>query len=59
MTDSETRLREAITHSPNPMLMHAEDGNILMISAALIEITGYKPEDLRTTKAWAEKAYRV
>jgi diguanylate cyclase (GGDEF)-like protein/PAS domain S-box-containing protein len=59
LTDSETRLREAITHSPNPMLMHAEDGSILMISAALIEITGYKPEDLRTTKAWAEKAYRV
>jgi diguanylate cyclase (GGDEF)-like protein/PAS domain S-box-containing protein len=57
LLDSETRLREAITHSPNPMMMHAEDGNIIMLSVALSEITGYRLEDLPTTKAWAEKAF--
>jgi diguanylate cyclase (GGDEF)-like protein/PAS domain S-box-containing protein len=57
LLDSEIRLRETITHSPNPMLMHAEDGNIIMMSAALSEITGYRLEDLPNTKAWAEKAF--
>ena len=57
LLDSENRLRATITHSPNPMIMHAEDGNIIMMSAALSEITGYRLEDLPTTKAWAEKAF--
>jgi PAS domain S-box-containing protein len=55
LLDSETRLREAITHSPNPMMMHAEDGNIIMLSVALSEITGYRLEDLPTTKAWQKR----
>jgi diguanylate cyclase (GGDEF)-like protein/PAS domain S-box-containing protein len=59
LLDSEARLRETITHSPNPVIMHAEDGNIIMMSAALAEITGYSLEDLPTTKVWAEKAFGV
>jgi diguanylate cyclase (GGDEF)-like protein/PAS domain S-box-containing protein len=57
LLDSEMRLRAAIMHSPNPIIMHAEDGNIIMMSVALSDITGYRLEDLPTTKAWAEKAY--
>jgi hypothetical protein len=37
LLDSENRLRATITHSPNPMIMHAEDGTIIMMSAALSE----------------------
>lgn len=59
LIDSETRLREAITHSPNPMMMHAEDGNIIMASKALTEITGYRLEDIPTIKVWAENAYGI
>ena len=59
LLDSETRLREAITHSPNPMMMHAEDGKIIMASNALAEVTGYRLEDLPTIKVWAEKAYGI
>ena len=57
LVDSERRFREAITHAPNPMIMHAEDGNIIMISDALREITGYRFKDLPTIKAWGEKAF--
>jgi diguanylate cyclase (GGDEF)-like protein/PAS domain S-box-containing protein len=57
LVDSERRFREAITHAPNPMIMHAEDGNIIMISDALSDITGYRFEELPTTKVWAEKAF--
>jgi PAS domain-containing protein len=56
LLDRETRLRAAIMRSPNPVIMHAEDGNIIMMSAALSDITGYRLEDLPTTTAWAEKA---
>jgi len=59
LLDSETRLREAITHSPNAMMMHADDGNIIMASNALAAITGYKLEDLPTISVWAEKAYGI
>jgi diguanylate cyclase (GGDEF)-like protein/PAS domain S-box-containing protein len=57
LVDSERRFREAITHAPSPMIMHAEDGNIIMISDALSDITGYGFEDLPTIKAWGEKAF--
>ena len=57
LVDSERRFREAITHAPNPMIMHAEDGNIIMISDALRDITGYRFKDLPTIKAWGEKAF--
>ena len=57
LVDSERRFREAITHAPNPMIMHAEDGNIIMISDALRDITGYRFTDLPTIKAWGEKAF--
>jgi diguanylate cyclase (GGDEF)-like protein/PAS domain S-box-containing protein len=59
LRDSETRFREAITHSPNPIMMHAEDGEVIMISQALTEITGYRLEDLPNIGAWAEKVYAI
>jgi len=57
LLDSETRFREAIVYSPNPMMMHAEDGKVIMISAALTNITGYTLDDLPTVEAWTERAY--
>ncbi len=59
LLDSEMRFREAIAYSPNPMMMHAEDGKVIMISAALTNITGYTLNDLPTIEAWSERAYGV
>ncbi len=59
LRDSETRFRNAIAHSPNPMMMHAEDGKVIMISEALTAITCFGMDDLPTTQAWAEKAYAI
>jgi diguanylate cyclase (GGDEF)-like protein/PAS domain S-box-containing protein len=59
LLDSETRFREAIAYSPNPIMMHAEDGQVIMISAALTNITGYTLDDLPTIEAWTERAYAV
>jgi diguanylate cyclase (GGDEF)-like protein/PAS domain S-box-containing protein len=56
---SESRLRESIVNSPYPIMMHVEDGQILMLSQAWTDITGYDLNNMRTTRIWANKAYGI
>ena len=53
----EDGFRRAIADAPIPVLLHAEDGEILALSRALTEITGYEPDELPTLDAWIEAAY--
>lgn len=57
LVESESQFGRGIEEAPVPIIIHAEDGEILNISKALIEITGYTLEDIPTIQAWAEKAY--
>jgi len=57
LRDSEIRLRESIISSPNPIMIHAEDGEVIMLSNAWSEITGYDIKDIPTTAIWSAKAY--
>jgi PAS domain S-box-containing protein len=57
LRDSETRLSESILNSPNPIMIHAEDGEVILLSKAWTAITGYERKDIPTTDKWAEKAY--
>ena len=57
LADSEKRLSEAVINSPHPNMVHAEDGEVIMISKAWTDITGYGLKEIPTTLAWAEKAY--
>ncbi len=59
LRQSEERFRRAILDAPLPMILHAEDGQVLQINHAWTEITGYDPEDIPTIAAWTEKAYGV
>lgn len=54
---SEERFRRATLAAPFPMLMHAEDGEILAINTAWTELTGYSLRDIPTIAAWAERTY--
>ena len=55
---SEARLRAAIALAPLPILLHAEDGEILQASEAWQEISGWRwPEDIPTVADWVERAY--
>ena len=54
---SEDRLRRAITFSPLPIMIHAEDGEVVMLSDTWTEITGYCRAEIPTTQAWTERAY--
>jgi two-component system CheB/CheR fusion protein len=54
---SEEQFRRAIEEAPIPVIMHAEDGEILQISRSWTELTGYTLADVPTFDAWLNQAY--
>ncbi|MCB9422878.1 MAG: PAS domain S-box protein [Ardenticatenaceae bacterium] len=59
LKESEARFRIAIQEAPFPIIIHAEDGEILAMSRIWPEITGYQPEEIPTIADWTERAYGV
>ena len=57
LRDSEQQLRRAVIDAPFPIIIHAEDGRVVMTSRILHEITGYRPSEIKTIADWTEKAY--
>ncbi|BAZ22044.1 diguanylate cyclase with PAS/PAC and GAF sensors [Kalymmatonema gypsitolerans NIES-4073] len=57
LRESEQQFRRAVMYSPLPIMIHAEDGEVVQINHAWTEITGYKPEDIPTIAQWTERAY--
>ncbi len=54
---SEEQFRRAIEESPIPVIMQAEDGQVLQISRTWTESTGYELADMSTSEAWLQHAY--
>ncbi|MEA2559320.1 MAG: hypothetical protein QOH06_824 [Acidobacteriota bacterium] len=54
---SEEQFRRAIVDAPIPILMHAEDGEVLVLSHAWTRLSGYSREDIPTLSRWLEQAY--
>ncbi len=57
LQSSEERFRRAIMDAPLPIMIHAENGEILQINHTWTELTGYTHTDIPTISAWTEKAY--
>lgn len=57
--DSGRRHQRAIMESPFPVMIYAEDGEVLVLSRAWKELTGYDETDLPTIADWTEQAYGV
>ena len=57
LRDSEARFREAIADAPIPIILHADNGEILLVSRSLTELTGYQPADIPTIAAWSARAF--
>jgi PAS domain S-box-containing protein len=51
------QLRRAIAEAPLPLLLHAENGEILEVSRSVLELTGYRQDELRTLRDWTRLAY--
>jgi PAS domain S-box-containing protein len=50
--ERQRQFRHAIVEAPIPILMFAEDGEVLQVSRTVEEITGYGPEELPDLAAW-------
>jgi PAS domain S-box-containing protein len=57
LRESEARLRRAVENAPFPIMVHAEDGEVVHVSRAWLELTGYAREEIGTIAAWTERAY--
>lgn len=57
LIESEEKLRRIIENAPYPILVHAENGEVLQVNRAWCDISGYGPEELTTMGAWIERAY--
>ena len=64
--DVQTREKDLILHknmsnlvsvAPIPIMIHAEDGEVITISREWKNITGYTLEDIPTLTDWTQKAY--
>ncbi len=51
------KLHCAVFNAPIPVLVHAEDGEILHVNQTWTELSGYTIEDIPTTAEWTQKAY--
>lgn len=54
LRESERQFRHAIEEAPVPMMLYADDGEIIKINRTWTEITGYTIKDNPTTSEWAE-----
>lgn len=54
---SEERFRRAIVHAPIPIMIHAEDGEVIQINQIWTDITGYTQSDIPTIPDWTQRAY--
>jgi PAS domain S-box-containing protein len=57
MRASEERFRRAIEEAPIPIIIQAEDGEVLQISRSWTKLTGYTQKDMLTSDAWMNRAY--
>ena len=55
---SEERFRRAVLNAPLPIMIHSEDGEVLQISRAWTELTGYTHEDMPTVSKWLKQTSR-
>ncbi|MGD1938578.1 MAG: PAS domain S-box protein [Cyanophyceae cyanobacterium] len=54
---TEQGFRRAIQAVPFPLMVHAEDGEMLQINSAWAEITGYTHADIPRVQDWTRRAY--
>ncbi len=53
LAESDQRLRWALQHAPIPILIHANDGQVIELNQAWQRISGYSIEEIPSLEAWA------
>ena len=57
LLESEERFRKSFIDSPFPMIIYAEDGEMLEINQTWTELSGYSIDDIPTITNWLEFAF--
>jgi len=57
LEESEQQFRNAILYDPYPVMIHAEDGEVLTLNRAWVEESGYSQEDIPDISTWLGLAY--
>jgi PAS domain S-box-containing protein len=57
LRESEERFRRAVLGAPFPIMLHAEDGEVVTINTPWTQLTGYEHSDIPTIADWTKKAY--
>ncbi|WP_437899610.1 PAS domain S-box protein [Sorangium sp. So ce124] len=57
LQEREEGLRRAIMETPFPIMIHAEDGQVVCVNRAWTDISGYTHEQIPTVTAWYDRAY--
>ena len=57
LSESEALLARIVAEAPFPMMVHAEDGEIVQLNKLWEQSTGYSHADIPTTAIWARKAF--
>ncbi len=57
LRQSEEQFRQAILDAPIPILMHAEDGELLEVSKAWTRMSGYDKQEVGDYEGWLARAY--
>lgn len=58
LKNTQEHLSRAIYYAPFPIMIHADDGEVIAISDAWTELTGYTHDNIPNISAWTEKAYK-
>ena len=57
LKESEERFRRSVNLAPFPIMIHAEDSEVVLINDIWSEITGYQKDDIPNIGEWTKKAY--
>lgn len=57
LIQSEALLARIVADAPLPMMVHAEDGEVIQLNKVWERSTGYTIEDIPTIARWTEKAF--
>lgn len=55
---TEKQFKSALMESPIPILLHAEDGEIILVNHAWVEKSGYSTQRLRNLNEWINYCFR-
>ncbi len=56
LRESEARLRRAVLDAPIPIMMYADDGEVLLVNRQWTGLTGFTHAEIPAVGVWAEKA---